>query len=117
MALPLVALAGLYGLTSMVGASANLYSQYKQREYLRYQRSAYERQIADYERNVGRSMRYPELGPYGQLKRIDTGIAQSYAGSVGTLSGLTSSLGTSAYYGSKSSGLYSSHGSKSSRYL
>lgn len=123
MGLPLAALAGLYGLSAVVGASANLYSQYKQRELYRYRRGAYERQLADlhaWETRTGRKVRYPELGPAGKIRALDTGISQSYAGSVGTLSGLAGSIGTSAYYGGKAAGLYSSsdRGRRStSRYL
>lgn len=75
------------------GAGANLYSQYKQRQLYKYQMGAYERQLADYYKNVGRPIKYPELSYEGRLRALRTGISQSYASSLASLS----SYGYGAY--------------------
>lgn len=116
MPFPLVAL-GLIAGSSVVGAGANLYSQYKQRELYRYQRGGYERQLADWQRhNPGRTIRYPELSYPGRIRALDTGISQSYFGSVGTSSHLVRNL-ASGYGYSRSSGLFGKVPSRTSRWL
>lgn len=89
--LPLLALSTLAG--AGMGAGANLYSQHKQRQLYNYQKAGYERWLNDYAKNVGRPIRYPELGPEGKMRALDTGISQSYAGTVGTIGGVVRSPG------------------------
>lgn len=118
MPLPLVPI--MIGASLMAGAGANLYSQYKQRELYRYQRSGYERQLADWKRNTpGRSIRYPELSYPGRIRALDTGISQSYASSIGSGASLGSTLGYGAvsYSRRARSALYSKSVGHSSRYL
>lgn len=115
MPFPLVAV-GLIAGSSLVGAGANLYSQSKQRDLYRYQRGGYERQYADFQKNVGRPIRYPELSYPGHIRSIDTGISQSYAGSVHTGSSLVRNL-SSGYGYARSSGLFGKVPSKTSRWL
>lgn len=103
------------------GVAANLYSQAQQRKLYRYQRAGYERQYRDWKNNVGRSreIRYPELSYPGRIRALDTGIRQSYASSLGTLSGFGSAYGYNrirnrrVYNGS----LYFEHTGYASRWL
>lgn len=116
MPFPLVPLAIMAG-ASAVGYGANLYSQAKQRELYRYQRAGYERQLRDWHKNVpGRTIRYPEQSYAGHIRSLDIGISQSYAGSVGSSSGLTRSL-SSGYGYARSGGLFGKAPSRTSRWL
>lgn len=112
---PLVAL-GLIAGSQMVKAGANLYSQSKQRDFYRYQKAGYERQLSDWHRNVpGREIRYPELSYPGHIRALDTGISQSYASSVSSAAGLAGNLAAGYGY-ARHGGLFNST-FKSSRWL
>lgn len=116
LAVPLV----IMGASAVTGAGANLYSQYKQRELYRYQKGGYERALNDWHKNVpGREIRYPEQSYPGHIRALDTGISQSYAASLGSVSRLTGQLAGGAIYGGNRSGhsLYSKSVGRSSRYL
>lgn len=89
--LPLLALSTLAG--AGMGTGANLYSQHKQRQLYDYQKAGYQRWLNDYAKNVGRTIRYPELGPEGKMRALDTGISQSLASTVGTIGGVVRSPG------------------------
>lgn len=116
MPFPLVA-AGILGAASIGSAAASFYSQSRQRELYRYQRGGYERQYADWRKNVpGRSIRYPEFSYPGKIRALDIGISQSYAGSVGTASNLAGHL-ASGYGYARSSGLFGKVPSRTSRWL
>lgn len=116
MPFPLAAVALLAG-ASAIGSGVNLYSQYKQRELYDYQKNAYERYIDNWKKaNPGKTMRYPELNAPGKIRALDTGISQSYAGSIGTASHLAGSL-ASGYGYARSSGLFGKVPSKTSRWL
>lgn len=117
MVAPLLA-AALLG-SFAVGTGANLYSQYKQRELYRYQRAAYERQLESWHYNVpGRNIAYPELSYPGRIRALDTGISQSYASSLGSVSHLMGyTAGGVAYRSRSNRSLYSGYGGRSSRYL
>lgn len=116
---PLAILAG----SAAVGAGANWYSQAKQRDLYRYQKGGYERQLADYNKNVGRPIRYPELSYPGHIRALDTGISQSYASSVGTGARLTGQVAGGTIYASNQYGrsrngsLFSKSTGRTSRYL
>lgn len=102
MPIPLVALGAMGLMTAGYAGSAysNLYSQSKQRDLYRYQRGGYERQLADWKRNVpGRTIRYPEFSYPGHIRALDTGISQSYSSSFGTVSRSIGQFGGSAAYG------------------
>lgn len=115
MAWPLVAL-GLIAGSQLVKAGANLYSQKQQRALFNYQKAGYERQLADWKRNVpGRQIRYPELSYPGHIRAADTGISQSYASSVSTAAGLAGNFATGYGY-ARHNGLFNST-FKSSRWL
>lgn len=119
LAIPLVIMAG----SAVVGAGANWYSQAKQRDLYRYQRGGYERQLSDYQKNVGRPIRYPELSYPGHIRALDTGISQSYASSVGTGARLTGQVAGGTIYASNQYGrsrrgsLFSQSSGRSSRWL
>lgn len=122
MPLPLIPL--IIGSAMAVGAGANIYSQTKQRQLYRYQKQGYERQLADWHKNIpGRTIRYPELSYPGRIRALDTGISQSYASSVGSFASFAgNSVGNYAiskqfYSGSRSSGLYHHSAGHSSRWL
>lgn len=116
MPFPLVAV-GLIAGASAVGTGANLYSQYRQRELYRYQRGGYERQLRDWHKNVpNRQIRYPEFSYPGHIRSLDTGISQSYAGSLGAGSSLVRNL-SSGYGYARSSGLFGKTPSRTSRWL
>lgn len=91
MGIPLSLLGLTAGLGGMaVSTGANLYSQSRQRDLYRYQRSGYERQLNDWNKNVGsqgRNIRYPELSYQGAINRLSTDIDTSYASSVGSVGG------------------------------
>lgn len=116
MPFPLVPLA-IMAVSSAVASGANMYSQAKQRELYRYQRGGYERQLADWHKNVpNRSIRYPEQSYPGYIRSLDTGISQSYASTVGSAGGLTRSL--SAGYGyARSGGLFGKIPGPTSKWL
>lgn len=118
MPIPAALLAGAIGvkaISGLVASGANLYSQAKQRDLYRYQKNAYDRQYADWQKNVpGRKIRYPELSYPGHSYATDIGISQSYASSVGTVAG---GLGGVAS-GIRSAGsLYSNNVGRTSKYL
>lgn len=119
MPLPLVIPLALMAGSAIAGAGANWYSQAKQRELYRYQKGGYERQLADYQKNVGRPIRYPELSYPGHIRALDTGISQSYAASVGTGARLASTISAGGFaYGRASGGsLYNQSAGRTSRYL
>lgn len=112
------AMAALLGFSfagSLIGAGANLYSQKKQRDLYRYEKAGYERQYADWKKNTpGRSIKYPEFSYPGHIRRLETGISQSYASSVGSIAGLGRSVSS---YGRRSRSLYSNSTGYTSRYL
>ena len=73
-----------------VSSIAKLYSQANQRKFYNYQRQGYDRQLKDWNRNVGvqgRQIRYPELSYQGKIRGLETGIENSYASSLSSLSG------------------------------
>lgn len=107
------------GAAAAAGAGANLYSQHKQRELYQYQKNAYERQYRDWSKNVpNRTIRYPELSYPGHIKQMDTGISQSYASSVGSVSRFTGQLaGGTLYRRNHARSLFNQHVGRSSRYL
>lgn len=111
MVLPLIPIAfAMMAAGASTGAAANLYSQAKQRDLYRYQRNAYVRQLKDWHKNVPkRSIKYPELSYPGAIRSLDTGIAQSYAASAGTIGRALGTTGGSAFAYSRvrSRGLYS----------
>lgn len=116
MPFPLAPLAIMAG-AGAVATGANLYSQRKQRELYQYQRGGYERQLRDWHKNVrGRSIKYPELSYQGHIRAIDTGISQSYAGSIGSVAGLARNL-SSGYGYARSGGLFGKVPSRTSRWL
>lgn len=116
MPFPLLAV-GLIAGSTLVGAGANLYSQAKQRELYDYQKQGYERYVENWKKaNPGKTMRYPELNAPGQIRALDTGISQSYAGSIGSTASAV--RGLSAGYGyARSSGLFGKTPSRTSRWL
>lgn len=118
MPLPAVVAGIMIGATA-VGAGAKLYSQEKQRELYRYQKKGYERQLEDWHRNVpNRSIRYPELSYPGHIRALDTGISQSYASSVGTVSHLVGQyVGIGSYGSGSARSLYGRSSGRTSRYL
>lgn len=80
-----------------VGTGINLYNQSRQRDFYNYQRSGYDRQLKDWNRNVGsqhRRIRYPELSYEGRIRGTDRSIESSYLGSAGSVAGLTGSIGS-----------------------
>lgn len=89
--LPLLALSTLAG--ASMGLGSNLYSQHKQRQLYDYQKAGYQRWLNDYAKNVGRPIRYPELGPEGKMRALDTGISQSLASSIASVGGFVRSPG------------------------
>lgn len=89
--LPLLALSTLAG--AGMGLGANLYSQHKQRQLYDYQKAGYQRWLNDYAKNVGRPIRYPEMGPEGKMRALDTGISQSHASSLASVGGFIGSPG------------------------
>lgn len=116
MPFPLIA-AGLLAGSATVSAGAKFYTQAKQRELYNYQKAGYERYVRNWQKaNPGRRMRYPELNAPGHIRALDTGISQSYAGTVGTASNLVGNY--SAGYGyARSSGLFGKVPSRTSRWL
>lgn len=115
MPFPLIAGAVLAG-SALVGAGSNLYSQAKQRDLYRYQRGGYERQYRDFQKNVGRPIKYPEFSYPGHIRALDTGISQSYASSLGTGARLAGQFATGYGY-ARSSGLFGQTPSRTSRWL
>lgn len=116
MPFPLIVGGALAG-SAVVSAAANLYSQAKQRDLYRYQKNAYERYVRNWQRaNPGKRMRYPELNAPGKIRALDSGISQSYAGSVGTASHLAGNLAAGYGY-ARSSGLFGKVPSRTSRWL
>lgn len=112
-------IAGLMVGSSAVGTAANLYSQHKQRELYRYQKQGYERAYRQWQYYVpNRKIANPELSYPGHIRALDTGISQSYASSVGSLSSLAGYTGGGmAYRNSASRSLYGGRSGRSSRYL
>lgn len=101
-------------LSMLLGNSQRQYqkaSNQAQIDYNNYLKQAYERQLADWHKNVpNREIAYPELAYAGSIYRADTGIARS------TLSNYSADAN---YYGnlpSRGSGLYSV-GSRLTRFL
>ena len=99
----------------VTGAISNLYSQGKQRQLYAYQRGGYERQLADYRKNVGRPIKYPEFSYPGHIRALDAGISQSYSSSFGTIAGAVKSIGMAGFPAGRS--LYSKSTGRTSRYL
>lgn len=114
---PLVA--GLIVGSALTGAGANLYSQHKQRELYRYQKQGYERAYRQWQHYVpNRRIANPELSYPGHIRALDTGISQSYASSLGSLSSMAGFAGGGlAYRGRSARSLYGGRSGRSSRYL
>lgn len=99
---------------------SNMYSELKQREFYKYQKNAYERQLEDWHRNVpGREIRYPELSFPGRIRAADLGLSQSYARSYSHTANAVSSIGSLGFSAQRSvaRSLYGRSTGRSSRYL
>lgn len=90
-----------------------------QRSYNQYLKKGYERQLNDYNKNVGRQIRYPELSYAGRIRAMDTGISQSYIADSSATNSAVRSLGVAAgsAIGGRSRSLYGRSSGRSSRYL
>lgn len=76
-------------------------------DYLNYQRKAYERQLADWSRNVpNRKIAYPELSYAGAIRGIDTGITRLGYGTNSAYANYVGHMANTAFGMARGAGLY-----------
>ena len=113
------------GYLPFIGAyTSRLYSNSLSRDLYSYQKAGYERQYADWMKNVGsqgKTIQYPELSYPGHIRALDTASSQSVFDSLGATSRFTGTTLASAYAGARAyrrgRSLYGQLGGYSSRYL